>query len=74
MKIKELTQILEKVAPPQYQELYDNAGLIVGNPMTEITGVLVCLDSTEAVILEAIERGCNVVVVKLLILRGGYFL
>lgn len=62
MKIKVLTQILEKIAPPQYQEAYDNAGLIVGNPATEITGVLVCLDSTEAVILEAIERGCNVVV------------
>jgi dinuclear metal center YbgI/SA1388 family protein len=62
MKIKELTQILEKITPPQYQEVYDNAGLIVGNPTTEITGVLVCLDSTEAVILEAIERGCNVVV------------
>ena len=62
MKIKELTHILEKIAPPQYQEAYDNAGLIVGNPMTEITRVLVCLDSTEAVILEAIERGCNVVV------------
>ena len=62
MTIKVLTQILEKIAPPQYQEVYDNAGLIVGNPATEITGVLVCLDSTEAVILEAIERGCNVVV------------
>jgi dinuclear metal center YbgI/SA1388 family protein len=62
MKIKELTNILEKIAPPQYQEVYDNSGLIVGNPTTEITGVLVCLDSTEAVILEAIERGCNVVV------------
>ena len=62
MKIKALTQILEKIAPPQYQEVYDNAGLIVGNPATEIMGVLVCLDSTEAVILEAIERGCNVVV------------
>ncbi len=62
MKIKELANILEKIAPPQYQEAYDNAGLIVGNSNTEITGVLVCLDSTEAVILEAIERGCNVVV------------
>ncbi|MDZ7879835.1 MAG: Nif3-like dinuclear metal center hexameric protein [Saprospiraceae bacterium] len=62
MKIKELTRILEKVAPPQYQEGYDNAGLIVGSPMTDITGVLVCLDATEAVILEAIERGCNIVV------------
>jgi dinuclear metal center YbgI/SA1388 family protein len=62
MKIKELTTVLEKIAPPQYQEGYDNVGLIVGNPMTDITGVLVCLDSTEAVILEAVARGCNLVV------------
>ena len=62
MIIRDITQFLEKIAPPQYQEAYDNAGLIVGNPMVEVTGVLVCLDSTEAIIDEAIERGCNVVV------------
>lgn len=62
MKIKELTNFLETIAPPNYQESYDNAGLIVGNPNAEITGVLVCLDSTEAVVEEAIEKGCNVVV------------
>ena len=50
MKIKELTQYLETIAPASYQESYDNAGLIVGNPDTHITGVMICLDSTEAVI------------------------
>jgi dinuclear metal center YbgI/SA1388 family protein len=62
MKIKDLTQFLETVAPPQYQEGYDNAGLIVGNPNEPIKGVLVCLDSTEAIIEEAVQRGCNVIV------------
>ena len=62
MKIKDITQFLETIAPPQYQEGYDNAGLIVGDPMTEVTGVLVCLDSIETIIDEAIERGCNLVV------------
>ena len=62
MKIRELTQFLEKIAPPQYQADYDNAGLIVGNFDSEVTGVLVCLDSTEAIIEEAISLGCNVVV------------
>ncbi len=62
MKIKDITQFLETIAPPQYQEGYDNAGLIVGDPMKEITGVLVCLDSIETIIDEAIERGCNLVV------------
>lgn len=62
MKIKEITQYLETIAPPQYQEGYDNAGLIVGDPMAEVTGVLACLDSIETIIEEAIERGCNLVV------------
>lgn len=62
MKIKELTAYLETIAPPVYQEDYDNAGLLVGNPETIIKGVLFCLDSTEAVVAEAIAKGCNLIV------------
>ncbi|MEM8523223.1 MAG: Nif3-like dinuclear metal center hexameric protein [Bacteroidota bacterium] len=62
MKLKNLIQYLETVAPPQYQESYDNAGLIVGDGSQKIKGVLTCLDSTEAVLDEAIQLGCNVVV------------
>jgi dinuclear metal center YbgI/SA1388 family protein len=60
--IKDLTRYLEQLAPLSYQESYDNAGLIVGNPQAIIEGVLVSLDCTEEVINEAIQRGCNVVV------------
>lgn len=62
MKISEVIAHLEKLAPTAYQESYDNAGLIVGNPTDEVKGVLVTLDSTEDVIEEAIQRGCNLVV------------
>ena len=62
MKIKDLTNYLESIAPSMYQESYDNSGLIVGNPNEEIKGVMLCLDSTEAVIDEAIEKNCNVLV------------
>jgi dinuclear metal center YbgI/SA1388 family protein len=62
MKIQELTQYLEQIAPLSYQESYDNAGLIVGDARAEIQGVLICLDSTEAVIEEAIATGCNLVI------------
>lgn len=62
MKIKKLISYLETIAPSSYQESYDNSGLIVGNPNDEIKGVLICLDSTEAIIDEAIEKKCNVVV------------
>ena len=61
-QIQQLTAYLESLAPLAYQESYDNAGLIVGDPATEIKGVLVTLDATEAVIDEALAKGCNVVV------------
>lgn len=60
--IKEVIEVLEQLAPPAYQESYDNAGLIVGSGRTEVTGVLLTLDVTEEVIAEAIERNCNLVV------------
>ncbi|MEJ7661144.1 MAG: Nif3-like dinuclear metal center hexameric protein [Hymenobacter sp.] len=44
-----------------YQESYDNAGLQCGLPAAEITGVLLALDCTPAVVAEAARRGCNVV-------------
>ena len=62
MKIKEITQFLEGIAPLNYQESYDNSGLIVGNENKEVTSVLICLDSVEDVIDEAIENGCNLVI------------
>jgi len=61
-KIKDIYQYLHEVAPFHYQEGYDNAGLIVGDGDAECTGAVICLDSTEAVIDEAIEKGCNLVV------------
>lgn len=54
---------LETIAPPAYQEDYDNAGLIVGDIHAVVRGVLTCLDMTEAVLDEALEGGCNLVVV-----------
>lgn len=61
-KIKEISNFLENLAPLRLQESYDNAGLILGNPDQEISGVLITLDVIEAVIEEAIQRNCNLVV------------
>ncbi len=61
MKIKELTQYLESVAPLAYQESYDNSGLIVGNPNDEIRKALISLDCTEEVVEEAIRKGCDII-------------
>ncbi len=60
--IGEIFDFLQSIAPFQYQESYDNAGLIIGDREKECTGVITCLDSTEAVIDEAIQMGANLVV------------
>ncbi|MES2748604.1 MAG: Nif3-like dinuclear metal center hexameric protein [Bacteroidota bacterium] len=62
MKIKEITTILEAMAPLAYAEDFDNVGLLVGNQENEATGVLVCHDALENVIDEAIAKKCNLVV------------
>lgn len=62
MKLKELTVFLETIAPLAYQEDYDNAGLIVGNPDMDVSGAIVSLDCTEAVIDEAIENGYKLII------------
>lgn len=62
MKLKELTQYLESVAPLSYQESYDNAGLIVGLPEMEIGQAIISLDCTEEVVDEAIALGANLII------------
>ena len=60
--IQDVYDYLHSIAPFQYQESYDNAGLIVGDPNAKCTGVITCLDSTESIIDEAIEKGANLIV------------
>ena len=62
MQIKAFIKSLEEWAPLQFQESYDNAGLIVGDPEANCTGILCSLDCTEAVIEEAIQKRCNLIV------------
>ena len=62
MNIKEVVTTLESFAPLPLQESYDNAGLQIGLTATEVSGVLLCLDVTEKVILEAETMGCNLIV------------
>lgn len=71
MILSEITHYLDTIAPPAYQESYDNAGLIVGNPNMQVSKALICLDSTEDVIDEAIAKGCNLVIAHHPIVFGG---
>lgn len=71
MKIKEITSYIEKIAPLSYAEDFDNVGLLVGNYNTELTGVLVTLDTLEQTVEEAIEKKCNLIISFHPIIFGG---
>ncbi|SDX47647.1 dinuclear metal center protein, YbgI/SA1388 family [Lutibacter oricola] len=62
MKIKDITNCIEEIAPLSYAEGFDNVGLLVGDYSTEVTGVLVTLDTLENIVDEAIEKNCNLIV------------
>lgn len=62
IKIKDVTAYLESQAPRSYEESYDNTGLLTGDPFTDVTGILVTLDCTEAVVEEAIRLNCNLII------------
>ncbi len=62
MRIKEVIAALEAWAPRSLQEDYDNSGLQVGDPETEVQLALVCLDCTEAVVEEAARLGCGLII------------
>ncbi|MBP5340723.1 MAG: Nif3-like dinuclear metal center hexameric protein [Prevotella sp.] len=62
MKIQQVLSALEQFAPLPLQESWDNAGLQIGLTEAEVSGALLCLDVTPAIIDEAVRCGCNLVV------------
>ena len=62
MKVKEITNAIEAVAPLYLQESWDNSGMQVGDPDCEVSGVLLCTDVREEIVDEAIERGANMII------------
>jgi dinuclear metal center YbgI/SA1388 family protein len=62
MIVKEVTTVLEELAPLAYAEDFDNVGLLTGSYSQEVSGILVTLDTLENVVDEAITNNCNLIV------------
>ncbi len=62
MKIKEIIEVLEKLAHPMLQEDYDNSGLLIGDKNNDCTGALISLDVTEKLVEEAKASKCNLII------------
>ncbi len=61
VKQAEIIDFLNKVAPPQLAESYDNVGLLLGESQKDVHRVLVTLDVDELVIQEAKTLGAEMI-------------
>jgi dinuclear metal center YbgI/SA1388 family protein len=61
LSVKTISEIIEEYAPLSLKESYDNVGLMVGCLENEVSSMLVCLDCSDAVIDEAIDKGCSLI-------------
>lgn len=62
MICKEITKLLEQLAPIKYAEKWDNVGLIIGNYDREIKTIMVALDATDSVVQQAIDNNAEMLI------------
>lgn len=62
VKIADVIKLIEKFAPPELAEDFDNCGLKIGNVNEACTGVLVTVDTNEEVVWEAKRKNCNLII------------
>ena len=62
MKVKNILDFIEKIAPFSLALSYDNVGLLVGDPENEVTKILFTLDITVDAVDSAIKNGCELIV------------
>ena len=63
MKVKDVIAVIEEqLAPIALAADWDSPGLKTGSKNLEISKILVCLDVTNAVIAEAVRKGCNLII------------
>ena len=61
-QVSHITNFIHQWAPPGIKMSYDNVGLLLGDPTAPVSSILVCLDVTEEIVNEAIEKKCELIV------------
>jgi len=62
LKLKEIINLIEKWAPLELAEDFDNVGLILGDENVEVKKALITLDTLENVVDEAVENKCDLII------------
>ncbi len=62
MKLSEICKYLDTAIPLSFQEEYDNSGLQIGLPESDVSSCMLTIDITEEVIDEAVKKGCDLII------------
>jgi dinuclear metal center YbgI/SA1388 family protein len=62
LQLTRILQSLEQIAPTRLAELWDNVGLLAGDPEQEVSKALLTIDYTRAVAKERTSLGCELVI------------
>ena len=62
MTVNDILNCIAEIAPLQWQEHYDNAGIQVGDLHSETHKALIALDVTEELVDEAIAKSCDLII------------
>jgi dinuclear metal center YbgI/SA1388 family protein len=60
--VEDICRCIEDFAPLSLQESWDNSGLCVGSPRQLVNMALLTVDVTEAVVMEAVKAGAQLIV------------
>ena len=62
MTVNDILNCITEIAPLQWQEHYDNAGIQVGDLKAETHKALIALDVTEELVDEAVAKSCDLII------------
>ena len=62
MTVGEIYEEIDKFSPFDKQESWDNSGILTGDRKTEVKSIMLCLDITKAVALEAVKKKADLVI------------
>jgi len=62
VRVSDILRMLAEAAPWELQEVYDNSGLLIGDPDMKVGKILVAIDVNEEVVSEALQKGCNLII------------
>ncbi len=61
MKLNQIINVLEQIAPPKLAADWDNVGLLIGDAKAQVKKIMLCIDLTQEVLAEAIKAKADMV-------------